>query len=132
MRFLSATLYRSTNTADNRTRENSDTPYFKNTENNITMVIAYWQDRNMEITAVYLSQTSLNSENRFTASTNPFSSSLNRLFKEYAFSNLDLDACLKKGYCRLFSHCFNVRLDYNPEMELQIFLLYGVSPSMEI
>ena len=101
------------------------------------MIIAYCIGRNMEITAMYLYQTSLNFENGFTASTNPSSASLNRLFNEYVSplcsnsssphgrqpacrhspnSNLDLDACLKKGYCRLFSHCFNVQLEYNSEM----------------
>ena len=139
------TPYRSTNTADSRTRENSDTPYFKNTANNIIMNIAYWIDRNMEITAVYLSQTPFNSESGFTAFTNPSSASHNKLFKKYTSppcsnsssplcrkpacrhspnSNLDLDACLKKGYCRLFSHCFNARLEYNSEMETS-----DISPS---
>ena len=137
MCFLSATLYRSTNTADNRTQENSDTPCFKNIANNIIMIIAYWIDRNMEITSVYIYLRTLNFENRFTASINPSSASLNRLFKEYSSppcsssssppcrqpvcrhspnSNLDKDTCLKKGHCRLFSHCFNVRLEYNSDV----------------
>ena len=94
-------------------------------------------EMNIEITAAYLSQTPRRLENGLTASTNPSSAPLNRLFNNYASppcsnsslppckqfsckqspsSNLDLDACLKKGYCRLFSHCFNVLLEYNSEI----------------
>ena len=101
------------------------------------MIIAYRIDWKMEITALYLSQTSLNFESGFTASTNLSSASLNRLIKEYASplcsnslsapcrqpackhssnSSLDIDACLENGYCRLFSPCFNIQLEYNSEM----------------
>ena len=62
--------------------ENSDTPCLKNTANNMIMIIAYCIDRNMEIAAVYFSQAPVNSAKGFTASTNPSSPSLNRLFKE--------------------------------------------------
>ena len=105
----------------------------------------------MEITAAYLSQTATSLENGFTAFTNPSSAPLNRLFNEYASppcsnsslppckqpacrqspsSNLDLDACLKKGYCRLFSHCFNVLLEYNSEIgasEISLSLCFTIS-----
>ena len=100
----------------------------------------------MEITAAYLSQTSHSLENGLTASTSPSSAPLNKLFKEYASppcsksslppckqpackpppnSSLDLDACPKKGCCRLFSHCFNVLLEYNLEIRAS-----EISPSM--
>ena len=101
------------------------------------MIIAYCIDRNMEIDIVYFSQAPLNSTKVFTASTNSSSASLKRLFKEYPSSpfsnfssppckqpacrhslnsNLDLDMCLKKGYCRLFSHFFNVLPEYKSEI----------------
>ena len=98
------------------------------------MTTAYCIDKNIKITVAYLSQTSLSLENGFTAFINPSSASPNNPLKEYDSpaclnplsppcrhpacrqspnSDLDLDACLNNGYCRLSSHYFKVLLEYN-------------------
>ena len=81
--FPVTTPYRSTNTAASRTCENSETPYFRNTAINMIMMIPYCTDKNTETAAVYFAHALFNSAKGFTASTNPFSASLNRLFREY-------------------------------------------------
>ena len=84
MRFLSTTPNRSTNIADSTTRENSDTLYFKNTANNMVMMIVYCTDRSIETAAVYFTHALLTSAKGLTASPNQSFDSLNRLFREYA------------------------------------------------
>ena len=100
-------------------------------------MIPHCTDKIIETAVVYFTHALFNSSKGFTASTHPFSASLNRLLRELGSqpcsnsfsppcrqhtcrhspsSNLDLKAYQKYGYCRLFFHCFNNQLKYNSEI----------------